>query len=131
MPEPTGNAAFDAARAGGIVDTFLSFPDVKEAKAKVYDYIRKIRGGTAKDRAGRPMIVPDAVPFYCYVVCDKTPKLREIAENYQLTEAPDGLGYFGFNSSHRAYVEVMTFNKLVGDAEKRNRILFTKLNLPK
>ena len=33
MPEPTGNAAFDAARAGGIVDTFLSFPDVKAAKA--------------------------------------------------------------------------------------------------
>ncbi len=98
---------------------------------QVYDYIRKIRGGTAKDRAGRPMIVPDAVPFYCYVVCDKTPKLREIAQNYQLTEAPDGLGYFGFNPSHRAYVEVMTFDKLVGDAEKRNRILFTKLNLPK
>ena len=33
MPEPTGNAAFDAARAGGVTDTFLSFPDVKEAKA--------------------------------------------------------------------------------------------------
>ena len=41
MPAPTGNDAFDAARAGGIVDTFLSFPDVREAKAKVYDYIRK------------------------------------------------------------------------------------------
>ena len=41
MPEPTGNAAFDEARAGGVVDTFLSFPDVKEAKAKVYDYIRR------------------------------------------------------------------------------------------
>ena len=41
MPEPTGNAAFDEAHAGGVVDTFLSFPDVREAKAKVYDYIRK------------------------------------------------------------------------------------------
>ncbi len=41
MPAPTGNAAFDAARAGGITDTFLSFPDVREAKAKVYDFIRK------------------------------------------------------------------------------------------
>lgn len=41
MVEPSGNPAFDEARAGGIVDTFLSFPDVKEAKAKVYDYIRK------------------------------------------------------------------------------------------
>jgi predicted TIM-barrel fold metal-dependent hydrolase len=41
MPEPTGNAAFDAARAQGVVDTFLAFPDVAAAKAKVYDYIRK------------------------------------------------------------------------------------------
>ena len=41
MAESTGNAAFDAARAGGVVDTFLSFPDVREAKAKVYDWIRK------------------------------------------------------------------------------------------
>src|SRR6478735_5493796 len=41
MPEPTGNAAFDAARAGGVVDTFLAFPDVAAEKAKVYDWIRK------------------------------------------------------------------------------------------
>ncbi len=44
MPEPTGNAAFDQARAGGIVDTFLAFPDVRENKAKVYEYIRKASG---------------------------------------------------------------------------------------
>lgn len=41
MLEPTGNAAFDAARGGGVVDTFLAFPDVAAAKAKVYDWIRK------------------------------------------------------------------------------------------
>ena len=41
MPEPTGNAAFDAARAGGVVDTFLAFPDVAAEKAKVYDWVRK------------------------------------------------------------------------------------------
>src|SRR5215207_7403435 len=41
MPQPTGNTAFDEARAKGITDTFFSFPDVREAKAKVYDYIRR------------------------------------------------------------------------------------------
>ena len=39
--EPTGNDAFDQARAGGVVDTFLSFPNVAEEKAKVYEYIRR------------------------------------------------------------------------------------------
>lgn len=59
MPEPTRNAAFDAARAGGIVDTFLSFPDVKEAKAKVYDYIRK----ASLDRETQSMEMPAGYMF--------------------------------------------------------------------
>lgn len=39
--QPTGNDAFDKAREGGIIDTFLSYPDVRAEKAKVYDFIRK------------------------------------------------------------------------------------------
>lgn len=97
---------------------------------QVYDYIRKVRAGAAKDRGGRPMSIGQHVPFYCYVVCDMTPRLKETAQNYQLTETPDSQGFFGFNISLRAYVEVITFDKLLSDAEKRNRILFAKLNLP-
>ena len=69
MPEPTGNAAFDAARAGGIVDTFLSFPDVKEAKAKVYDYIRK----ASLDQETQSMEMPAGYMFKdipCYEEID-------------------------------------------------------------
>lgn len=42
MVEPSGNAAFDEARAGGIVDTFLALPDVRAAKAASYDFIRRL-----------------------------------------------------------------------------------------
>ena len=59
MPEPTGNAAFDAARAGGVTDTFLSFPDVREAKAKVYDYIRK----ASLDKETQTMEMPAGYMF--------------------------------------------------------------------
>jgi predicted TIM-barrel fold metal-dependent hydrolase len=38
---PVVNEAFDAARAGGVIDTFLSMPAPRAEKAKVYDYIRK------------------------------------------------------------------------------------------
>ncbi len=37
---------------------------------------------------------------------------------------------FGFIASHRAYVEVISYEKMVDDARKRNRILFDKLRLP-
>jgi predicted TIM-barrel fold metal-dependent hydrolase len=35
------NEAFEAARAGGVIDGFLSMPAPRKEKAKVYDYIRK------------------------------------------------------------------------------------------
>ena len=42
---------------------------------------------------------------------------------------PDNLGYYGFNKSLNAYYEIISYNKVVADAKKRNRILFEKLNL--
>jgi predicted TIM-barrel fold metal-dependent hydrolase len=35
------NEAFEAARAGGVIDGFLSMPAPRKEKARVYDYIRK------------------------------------------------------------------------------------------
>ena len=77
MPEPTGNAAFDAARAGGIVDTFLSFPDVKEAKAKVYDYIRR----ASLDQETQSMEMPAGYMF------KDIPSYDEIDDPLELTLA--------------------------------------------
>ncbi|MBK6857286.1 MAG: amidohydrolase [Microthrixaceae bacterium] len=77
MPEPTGNAAFDAARAGGIVDTFLSFPDVKAAKAKVYDYIRK----ASLDQETQTMEMPAGYMF------KDVPSWDEIDDPLELTLA--------------------------------------------
>ena len=47
-----------------------------------------------------------------------------------LIRTPDNLGYFGYNPSLSAYVEVISYTKLLRDAKKRNKILFDKLNLP-
>ena len=38
---PAVNEAFEEARAGGVVDTFLSMPAPRAEKKKVYDTIRK------------------------------------------------------------------------------------------
>jgi hypothetical protein len=43
---------------------------------------------------------------------------------------PDNLGYYGYNPSLSAYVEIISYAKLLRDAKKRNRILFEKLHLP-
>ena len=42
----------------------------------------------------------------------------------------EGLSFFGFNVSSKAYVEVLSFQKILADAHKRNRVFFEKLGLP-
>ncbi len=98
--------------------------------AQVYDYISEIRRGTVTDGNGRPISVHTSASFYVYIIADMTEALRKQAENGSLTLTPDEMGYFGYNANHRAYVEIISYTKLITDAKKRNRVLFEKLNLP-
>jgi hypothetical protein len=53
-----------------------------------------------------------------------------MAEDASLRLTPDGQGFFGFNPTHNAYTEIISYDKLVGDSERRNRMFFEKLGLP-
>ena len=68
-------------------------------------------------------------PFYGYVICDMTKKMRSFAENASFKKTPDGLGYFGFNPNFNVYVELISFDKLLQDSLKRNHVLFERLGL--
>lgn len=57
--------------------------------------------------------------------------MREAAENASLMMTPDREGYFGYNQTRGAYIEVISYDKLVKDAKQRNQILFDKLFNPK
>jgi hypothetical protein len=106
------------------------YDDKENPIIQLYDYVREIKEGTKKDHHGRPITVARHTPFYGYIVCDITPKLRVQAENAQLTETPDSNGYFGYNSKLGIYIEIVSFDKLVVDAGKRNKFLFDSLGLP-
>lgn len=98
---------------------------------QVYRLIREIKGGHFKDRTGREIKVQSRdIPAYAYVICDTTKEVEVIAENKGLLRTPDNLGYYGYNQNLTAYVEIISYTKLLKDAKKRNRILFEKLHLP-
>ena len=108
--------------------------DYKDGEAKnpiqqVYKYVNYLKSEDAVDKNGRPVGQLKSVPFYCYIVADLTKTLREQASYASLDPTPDGEGYFGYNKQIGTYVEIISFNKLVNDAEKRNRVLFDKLNI--
>lgn len=47
-----------------------------------------------------------------------------------LYQTPDNLGYYGHNEPSHASIEVISYKKLLLDAQKRNQILFDKLFSP-
>lgn len=98
---------------------------------QVNRYINRIRDSKINDVNGRPVRVSVSTPFYVYIICDMTERIEYLAvQEYDFTKTPDGWGYFNFKKNMNAYIEVISYTKLVEDAKKRNRVLFDKLNLP-
>lgn len=98
---------------------------------QVLKYVRDIKNGKIKKYNGRDFGDMRNVSFYCYVIGDLTPSMRESAESRGLTETQDKQGYFGFNPIYGAYIEVISYDKLIKDALQRNKVLFDKLFEPK
>ncbi|MBR8837146.1 MAG: ATP-binding protein [Stigonema ocellatum SAG 48.90 = DSM 106950] len=98
---------------------------------QVIDYIGKLRSGSALDRRGKFIQVSDKdkIPFYAYVICDFNPKLINILTTRDYIITPDGMGYFYYHKQFNAYIEVISYQKLVKDARNRNRILFERLGI--
>lgn len=98
---------------------------------QVREYITDIRDGKAKTPDGRVIPFTKGTPFYCFIVCDITPRLETQAlYDFELTKTPDGMGFFGYKKHLDAYVEVISYDKMVMDAKKRNAVFFDKLGLP-
>jgi len=132
-------AVSDDKNDGTIFDTIIIFElkrpmrddytDSDNPITQLYDYVRKIRSGEAKDKYHRPIKVNDSTKYYLYAVCDVTSKLERFIEQHSFTPTPDSLGYFKFNKTYNAYFEVLSYDKILNDAKKRNRVLFDKLGI--
>lgn len=111
-------------------DNFSDYDADKNPIEQCEKYIESLLDGKVKDRNGRFINIERSTPFYVYIVCDITRSLEKILHNREYTKTPDGLGYFRFkNQYYNAYIEVLPFDKVLKDAQKRNRILFDKLGI--
>ncbi|MGV9334088.1 ATP-binding protein [Nocardia sp. NPDC003726] len=107
--------------------------DVSEDKDPILqslDYVKRVRSGGVVTAAGRPIPASQDSPAFCYILADLTPTLVNRCEYANLRRTHDGLGFFGFNEPAKAYIEVMSFDRLVNAATERNRAFFDKLGLP-
>jgi hypothetical protein len=107
-----------------------NYPDEENPIMQACRYAEKIREGKYEMPEGLEQIkVSKETPVYIYVVCDLVDKIHEFAKGFSLTISPDSEGYFGFSSGFNAYIEVMSYRKLIDDAKMRNKIFFKKLGI--
>ena len=92
-------------------------------------YVDKLSSNKMTDKQGRVIHVGDNTQFYLYAVCDVTDSLRRTAETFDFIETPDKMGMYKYHEKKRAYIEILSFDKLINDAKKRNQILFDKLGI--
>ena len=93
------------------------------------DYAMKIKDGNAKDSRHRPIRASETTQFYLYAVCDITPSLERVLKRLSFTRTPDNLGAYFYNKELHAYIEVLSYDKIRIDSEKRNKVLFDKLGI--
>ena len=106
------------------------YTDSENPIEQVLGQIEALRAGKVRNPATKRMIeIQQGAPAYAYVVCDLTPRLKKWADMYSLRQTPDRQGFFGVNPAYNAYIEVISFTKLVNDARKRNTLLFDKLSI--
>ena len=96
---------------------------------QLYDYVREIRKGKKIKESGRSYDIGDHTRFYCYLICDRTEKIDQYAENAQLEKSFDGLGWYGYNKTLKCTIDILPFNQVLSNAKKRNKVLFHKLGI--
>lgn len=108
-----------------------NYPDNENPIQQALRYSRTILDGKFEMPKGveKVKVNKNNTPVYIYIVCDIVDKIREFADLANLSVSPDDEGYFGYISKYNAYVEIMSFRKVIEDATMRNKIFFHKLGL--
>jgi len=104
--------------------------ETSNAIEQALGYLKRIRDGKVQTASGRIIPNSEDIPGFCYVICDITSRVKERCEILGLAPTYDYLGYFGHNPNYKAYIEVISFDRLVNAAKERNKAFFDKLGLP-
>lgn len=111
-------------------DDFANPSSKDDPVQQIVRYVNQIRDGKFKTPKNRDILVNANTPFYGYVVCDLTKKVADWLEREKdFTPMPDGLGWFRWFGNISLYMEVISWTKMLRDAEMRNKIFFNKLGI--
>lgn len=130
---PIGVAESDNLPSGGVIIIEFKRPGRddydKDPADQIIQRFREISDGNVNDIDGR-QINPANLRYTGYLIADLKPSLhRQVYGRYHRTA--DNEGYFFNLAEGNGCIEIISYDKLVKDAGRRNRILFDKLGLHK
>ena len=107
------------------------YTDAENPISQLYDYIRELRSKKVVNKKGVLVTsISEETPFFCYVIADITPKLKQWLDNQQINNPiPGGRGFFGYHPSFRAYIEVVNIENVVKDARLRHEPFFKRMGI--
>lgn len=111
-------------------DDFVNPSSPEDPIEQIIRYVIKIRNGKYKTPKGREILISENTPFYGYVVCELNQKVKEWLEDVKdFKPMPDRLGYFSWHEKLNLYVEILSWDKVLRDANMRNKVFFHKLGI--
>jgi|GEM_PF-143385 len=111
-------------------DDFVNPSSKEDPVQQIVRYVNKIKDGEYKTPKGLAIKVAENTPFYGYVVCSLTPKVKIWLEREKdFTPMPDRNGWFKWMGNINLYIEALDWEKVLDDAKMRNAIFFNKLGI--
>lgn len=111
-------------------DDFANKGSKEDPVLQIQRYVDEIMNGKHLTPSGRNIEVNTNTPFYGYVICDLTQKVKNwlrIEKDFKVM--PDGKGWYRWYDNTNLYVEVLSWDKVWQDAEMRNKVFFHKLGI--
>ncbi|MCK5375336.1 MAG: ATP-binding protein, partial [Alphaproteobacteria bacterium] len=94
---------------------------VKATAIKIRDEERIIT------KTGKAISVFEGVRLYAYIVADLEPTLTKVCKNHDMKKTWDSKGYYMYHTTNDIFVETVSYDKLISDAQKRNAAFFNIL----
>ena len=97
---------------------------------QIVRYVNSIRDWEYKTPEWREINVEENTPFYWYVVCTLTKKVKEwLYKQKEFKMLPDWEWYFRHLDNNNLYIEILSWDKILKDSQMRNKIFFEKLKI--
>lgn len=110
-------------------DDFADKGSKEDPHDQVIDYVESIKDGKYTTPEGREIKVGVNTPFFSYIIADKSIKVEKWLERNDFSPLPDNQRWFKWQKKYNLYIEFITWDQLLKDAELRNKIFFNKLGI--